>query len=212
MRNLGCRFQAQRRSLAESDRLRPHLAPRFDQTSGWSHTLSGSHPTTQEDEHREAHVPAKSASPSQEARFPCTDEHPSRTCRAQVAPRQGPRPSLRLIHRIRTRAEFERLERSGRRVRNELLWCSHRPDSSTCPPRVAFAIGRAHGPAVARNRLRRRLKPILASLATDGIVPPGHLLVGINRSMTAQVFATSATELRQQVMDLMSKLASRPVS
>ena len=77
---------------------------------------------------------------------------------------------------------------------------------------MAFAIGRAHGPAVARNRLRRRLKPILATLATDGIVPPGYLLVGINRSMTARVFATTATELRHQVVDLMSKLAPRSVS
>ncbi|MDA3015011.1 MAG: ribonuclease P protein component [Actinomycetota bacterium] len=117
-----------------------------------------------------------------------------------------------MIHRIRTRSEFERLERSGRRVRNELLWCSHLPDPSIRPPRVAFAIGRAHGPAVARNRLRRRLRPILSTLAAEGTLPPGHLLVGINRSMSTQVFAASAADLRVQLIDLIAKLVPRQAS
>ena len=41
-------------------------------------------------------------------------------------------------------------------------------------PSVAFAISRAVGTAVARNRLRRRLRALLG----DSDVPPGLLLIG----------------------------------
>lgn len=48
------------------------------------------------------------------------------------------------------------------------------PDAS--PPHVAYAIGRAVGGAVERNRLRRRLRPIMSDLAPS--LPPGWYLVG----------------------------------
>ena len=43
---------------------------------------------------------------------------------------------------------------------------------------MAFAIGRAYGPAVERNRLRRRLRAILRELDRDQELPPGLLLIG----------------------------------
>jgi len=46
-------------------------------------------------------------------------------------------------------------------------------------PCVAFAIGRRVGPAVVRNRLRRRLRDELASLARDGRLTPGLHLIGV---------------------------------
>jgi ribonuclease P protein component len=66
-----------------------------------------------------------------------------------------------LIDRIRERDDFERLRREGTRVRIDPLWCSFVPDPALEPPRVAFAIGRATGSAVQRNRLRRRLRELL---------------------------------------------------
>ena len=153
--------------------------------------------------HREAHISTQSASPGQEARFSCSYEHPRGTRCSEVPPRQGPRPSLGLIHRIRTRAEFDHLGRAGRRVRNDVLWCSYLPDPAISPPRVAFAIGRAQGPAVVRNRLRRRLRPVLSALSTANTLPNGHLLLGINRSKVDQMFAMSTDELTTTVADLM---------
>jgi ribonuclease P protein component len=41
---------------------------------------------------------------------------------------------------------------------------------------VAFSIGRRYGPAVARNRIRRRLRAVLRDLAP--VLPPGAYLVG----------------------------------
>lgn len=46
------------------------------------------------------------------------------------------------------------------------------PDGN--PPRVAFAIGRRTGSAVARNRLRRRLRSMLEELDP----PSGAYLIG----------------------------------
>lgn len=47
-------------------------------------------------------------------------------------------------------------------------------------PCVAFAIGRKVGPAVVRNRLRRRLRDELSALARASMLPPGAYLVALS--------------------------------
>lgn len=49
-------------------------------------------------------------------------------------------------------------------------------DERLVPPRVAYAIGRKVGPAVRRNRLRRRLRAIVRGQA--GRLAPGAYLIG----------------------------------
>lgn len=56
-----------------------------------------------------------------------------------------------------------------------------------------------------RNRLRRRLRPILAALSTAETLPHGHLLVGINRSKVDQMFAMTVDELTATVVDLVRR-------
>jgi ribonuclease P protein component len=79
-----------------------------------------------------------------------------------------------LIWRIRERGAFTRLADEGRRTRAGVLWCTYIPDPAATPPRVAYALGRAIGPAVARNRLRRRLRALLTAIE----LPPGFYLIG----------------------------------
>lgn len=79
-----------------------------------------------------------------------------------------------MIGRIHARSDFQRLRRDGRRVRIEPFWCSHLPDPSSNTAHVAFAINRAVGNAVTRNRLRRRLRAVLAELDLAG----GLYLIG----------------------------------
>lgn len=79
-----------------------------------------------------------------------------------------------MIGRVRTRDDFERLRRHGRRVRIEPFWCSYLIDSSAKSAHVAFAISRAVGNAVTRNRLRRRLRAIVGALD----LPVGVYLIG----------------------------------
>ena len=50
------------------------------------------------------------------------------------------------------------------------------PDAAGSPPRVAYAIGKRFGPAVARNRMRRRLRSVVDELRDA--IPPGAYLIG----------------------------------
>lgn len=90
-------------------------------------------------------------------------------------------------------------------MRNDLLWCSHLHDPSIRPARVAFAIGRAHGSAVDRNRLRRRLRAVLREQAMNDALEPGWYLLGIQRSMSEQVLRSSPAELAERVADLITR-------
>jgi ribonuclease P protein component len=72
---------------------------------------------------------------------------------------------------VRGRDSFAALSRRGRRVREGPLTVVHLagPDA----PRVAFSVGRRVGPAVTRNRLRRRLRALWRGLE----VPAGDYLI-----------------------------------
>ncbi len=86
-------------------------------------------------------------------------------------------------------------------MRIDPLWCSYVPDSDVDPPRVAFAIGRATGSAVDRNRLRRRLRAVLR----DCDVPPGWYLFGATRGACEHTFA----ELEASVRAIVSQVRRR---
>ena len=83
-----------------------------------------------------------------------------------------------LTNRIRERDAFERLRRDGTRIHSTYLWCNFLSDPMITPSRTAFAIGRAFGSAVARNRFRRRLRALLATRQLTDPLPSGFLLIG----------------------------------
>ena len=98
-----------------------------------------------------------------------------------------------MIWRIRDRDVFRRLAAEGRRARAGVLWCTFLPDPSASPPRVAFAIGRAIGPAVVRNQARRRLRCLLVEASW----PPGWYLIGARPAITERSFDALRRELAQ---------------
>ncbi len=75
--------------------------------------------------------------------------------------------------RVRDAATFDALRRTGRRARSSSLSVTWLP-ATDGPPRVAYAVGRRVGTAVARNRLRRRLRAIMRAMP----LAPGCYLVG----------------------------------
>jgi ribonuclease P protein component len=89
-----------------------------------------------------------------------------------------------LIAKIRGRRAFARLLGDGTRVHSELLWCTVLPDSLASPPRVAFSVSRACGSAVVRNRVRRRLRALLAASPP----PPGWYLFGMRTGVAEPSF------------------------
>lgn len=67
---------------------------------------------------------------------------------------------------------------------------------------MAFALNRALGTAVARNRLRRRLRAILREM--DTTLPGGMLLLGATRP----AFELTFDQLRVELHQLMAKATS----
>ncbi len=70
-------------------------------------------------------------------------------------------------------------------------------------PHVAYSIGRAHGSAVARNRLRRRLQALLAERA--GHLHPGWYLIGADPAAGALDAAGLASEVDRLVARLVDR-------
>jgi len=93
-------------------------------------------------------------------------------------PGAGARPEL---WRITDRSSFLALRHEGRRARRGALtvtWLAPTPGQPPTPPRAGFAIGKATGGAVLRNRVRRRLRAALRELAAAGRLPAGTYLLG----------------------------------
>lgn len=72
------------------------------------------------------------------------------------------------------------------------------PDPSGTTVRVSYAIGRRVGPAVVRNRVRRRLRALVAAAP----LAPGRYLV----SATALAATADAQELRQSLEGAFERL------
>jgi ribonuclease P protein component len=151
----------------------------------------------------EADVPAEPAKAGQEPRLPAPHVDTGRPGDPQGPPAQGPPSTLGLTWRIRDRATHVALRRSGRRVRRgpvTVTWVPGNPDQ---PPRVAYAVGRRAGNAVARNRLRRRLRAATRELG--GALAPGAYLVGAAREAAALTYG----ELKEKLWEAVTALERR---
>ena len=157
---------------------------------------------------REAHLPTQHPSPGPQARVPRPHEHSGRSVHPQGPAAQGPYPSVGLIGRIHERREFERLSRHGRRARTETLWCRYLDEPQAEPPRIAFAIGRAVGPAVVRNRLRRRLRALAGEHARAGERSPAPPRLTCSSALDPAAAERSFEELRHGADDDAAHAAS----
>ncbi|MHB2023249.1 MAG: ribonuclease P protein component [Mycobacteriales bacterium] len=70
-------------------------------------------------------------------------------------------------NRLRTSRDFAQVLRRGCRCAGPALVVHLATDITTGPPRVGFTASRAVGPAVTRNRLRRRLRHLMRARAAE---------------------------------------------
>jgi len=131
----------------------------------------------------ETNVPTQRAQARQDARIPQADVDQGGTCgdpgpsgKGAPAPvRVTTRPRRPGVGAVRSRETFGDLRRSVSRGRHGPLTVSFVSRPEWERPQVAFAVNRKVAIAVQRNRLRRRLRAIVAARA--GQLPVGAYLV-----------------------------------
>ena len=101
------------------------------------------------------------------------------------------------VWRITDRATFDALRQSAERARRGVIsvTCTDRTVAGG-QPRVAFAISRRVGPAVVRNRIRRRLRDELQRLT----LRPGAYLIGVAPAARLQSGEQLRGDLRQALL------------
>ena len=106
-----------------------------------------------------------------------------------------------MIWRIRERSAFTRIASQGRRARAGVLWCTYvlDPPGTVTPPRVAYALGRALGPAVVRNRVRRQLRAILQQCPFEAALPGGTYLFGAQPAAAGRSYIELQFDLEQLI-------------
>jgi ribonuclease P protein component len=179
----------------------------------------------QEPTSEQAHVPAEQPPAGQDPRLPPAHAH---TC----WPRDHRRSALQGAHaalgltdvlpagsRLRRRADFVATLRSARGARGAGLLVVHvstgsgssagddmadaAPSSTGSAPRVGFVVSRAVGPAVTRNRVRRRLRHLVAARLDR--LPSGSRVV-------VRALPASATASHAQLAAALERALERAVS
>lgn len=156
----------------------------------------------------EAHISAERSQASQEARVSPSDGDPSREGHLEGTPPQGPQTAVGLIWRVRGRTAFRDFNpprgtpphRRPTRAHVGPISVSYLDTNAAEPPRVAYAIGRKVGNAVARNRIRRQLRTIVKEPAAQ--LRPGQYLIGVAPLSTQLRFG----DLRQTVMQALDAI------
>ncbi|MGZ0178631.1 MAG: ribonuclease P protein component [Acidimicrobiales bacterium] len=109
---------------------------------------------------------------------------------------------MSLIEPLRSRASFAALSSHGRRRQGRWCWVRYAPfptessntdleaigsalQPSSNVPQIGYAIGKKVGNAVVRNRIRRRLRPIIVAEAHH--LPPGIYLIGVKNDQAARI-------------------------
>jgi len=158
---------------------------------------------------READLPAEHSEAQEEARFSRPDADPRWSKRAQEPPAARPRPFVGLTRPVRGHETFRDLARSPVRRHGALSVRFVGPDDSTLcgpdvgSPRVSYAIGGKVGSAPTRNRIRRRLRAIVAD-HDHLLVPGGAYLIGVGPPAVKLSFA----QLREALIPLLERARS----
>ena len=160
----------------------------------------------------ETDVPTQRAQTRQDARIPQADVDQGRPGGHQGPPGEGTpapvgvtagRPRRPGVTAVRARATFADLRRSSSRGRSGPLSVSYVARPEWERSQVAYAVGRKVGNAVQRNRLRRRLRAIMAGCAAD--LPVGAYVVRSSEGGPALEF----DELKVAMSRALDKATSR---
>jgi ribonuclease P protein component len=142
---------------------------------------------------REAHVSAEQPEAQEASRLPGPHAYPGRSGGASGPTPARPHAPLGLIRRVRDRGTFAALAGAERHVHGPISVRFVAGDAGSTP-RVAYAVSGARN-AVARNRLRRRLRAA-AARAEASLRGGGAYLVSARPEAMKMPFEELAGALR----------------
>jgi ribonuclease P protein component len=151
---------------------------------------------------READLPAQREEAGQAPRLPRPDVDPGRSGDPAFPAPEGPRSPVGVIWRLRGPARIAEVSRTGRSESAGVIRLRYLPPVADQPPSVAYAVPKAVGPAVARNRVRRRLRPLVAQAAAEGALRPGRYLVTARPPAAQRTSAELRRDLRAALAGL----------
>jgi len=102
-------------------------------------------------------------------------------------------------YRLRNNADFEKIYRYGKAVADKLLVLKYKR-SSLSVLRAGFSVSKKYGKAVARNKIKRRLKDIVQKRIH--LLKPGYDLVFVVRKDAKKA---EYSELLSAVNDLLKR-------
>ena len=121
-------------------------------------------------------------------------------------PEPAPGTGERLLsqERLRRRADYLRCYRTGRRRHGALAILYFAPNQLG-HPRVGITASRKVGPAVVRQRLKRRIREIYRRWQDRGQLPPVDLVVHLKPGAGAADFPTFQDELLRLLVSLIPR-------
>src|SRR5262245_23984843 len=150
----------------------------------------------------EAHVPAQRSPPEEDARIPQPHGHQGWAQGPQAAARQGAKAPdgiagrLPRRERLTSSSAFQALFRTGQRINRPLMVVLWRRTEAGQPRQAGFTVSRQVHGAVARNRVKRRLRA--AYRETRDEAPAEIALVVIGRpGMLSEPMAAVTADMRR---------------
>jgi len=111
---------------------------------------------------------------------------------------------VKRANRLSRSRDFDAVHRRGRSVSSRFLVLYWLPQDEPAEPRVGFAVPRAVGNAVERNRVKRRLREVWRARLEH--VPSGHDYVLIVRPGLAEAAETKGFDwLAERVDELLEQ-------
>ena len=165
---------------------------------------------------READLPAKRAQAEAPPRLPRPDVHPGGPRDPQAAPREGPQAPVGLSpldarvqrrHRLSRSRDFDAVYRHGRSVSTRFLvlyWFAREEGGDA---RLGFAVPKAVGPAVVRNKIKRRLRETFRSRLPELPQDQDYVLV-VRPGLAEAVDARGFDWLADRVDEILGKAAA----
>jgi ribonuclease P protein component len=162
----------------------------------------------------EADLPAERTQAEAEAWLSRPHGDACRTADSEAAPREGPQapvgvvPPVQRRNRLSRSRDFDAVYRQGRSVSTRFLtlyWFAR--DEAIGAPRLGFAVPKAVGNAVVRNRIKRQLRDIVRGRLETVPVTNDYVLV-VRQGLPEAAEANGHVWLEERVDEVLGKAAA----